>query len=170
MRPSRLPVLAAALAVPAAAQGAELAVGVEIPRLSVAEYHRPYVALWIETPDQAAVKTLAVWYDVRAKNDKGANWLKDLRQWWRRAGRSQSLADGIAGPTRAPGRHQLTFAAAAIGDLAPGSYNLVVEAAREVGGREVVRTPFAWPAGGRGGSVSARGAEELGEITVAVRP
>jgi hypothetical protein len=30
--------------------------------------------------------------------------------------------------------------------LAPGDYTLVVEAAREVGGRELVKIPFSWPA------------------------
>ena len=37
---------AAALAAPAAAQSID--VTVNIPRLKVAEYHRPYVAIWIE--------------------------------------------------------------------------------------------------------------------------
>ena len=36
----------AALAAPAAAQSIDLTV--TIPRLSVAEYHRPYVAIWLE--------------------------------------------------------------------------------------------------------------------------
>ena len=30
--------------------------------------------------------------------------------------------------------------------LAPGNYTLVVEAAREVGGRELLKIPFTWPA------------------------
>ncbi len=66
------------------AQAADLAVKVEIPRMSVAEYHRPYVAIWIEAPDQSVVSNLAVWYDVRHKDGEGSKWLKDLRQWWRR--------------------------------------------------------------------------------------
>jgi hypothetical protein len=42
----------------------DLTIGVEIPRMTVAEYHRPYVAIWIEKPDETAVKTLAVWYEL----------------------------------------------------------------------------------------------------------
>ncbi|MDZ4363786.1 DUF2271 domain-containing protein [Brevundimonas sp.] len=38
-----------------------LSVAVEIPRINVAAYHRPYVAIWIERPDRIAVQTLAVW-------------------------------------------------------------------------------------------------------------
>jgi hypothetical protein len=158
------------LAAPAAAIAAEMTVSVEIPRLSVAEYHRPYVAIWIETPDQTAVKTLAVWYDVKLKNGEGATWLKDMRQWWRRAGRDLKMpADGVSGATKAPGKHQVTFKAAALSGLKPGQYNLVIEAAREVGGREVVRVPFTWPPKGSA-SASAGGKSELGAVTVTVKP
>ena len=36
--------------------GAELQVSLEIPRMNVAEYHRPYIAMWIEKP--ALARTL----------------------------------------------------------------------------------------------------------------
>jgi hypothetical protein len=155
---------------PIAAGAAELAVSVDIPKLGVAEYHRPYVALWIEGPDQGAVKTLGVWYDVKLKNNEGATWLKDMRQWWRRAGRSLSLpADGVSGPTRAPGRQQVVFAASQLSGLAAGEYSLAVEAAREVGGREVVRAPFSWPPKAPK-TTSAAGSSELGSVTVTAKP
>lgn len=175
MRIPRLPLfttaIAGAAAAPAAASAAELQVSVEIPRLTVAEYRRPYVALWIEKPDQTAVKTLAVWYDTKLKANEGATWLKDMRTWWRRAGRSMTMpADGISGPTKAPGKHQVTFSARQIGALPAGQYNLVVEAAREVGGREVVKTAFAWPPAGGARTSSAKGASELGAVTVTVKP
>ena len=146
----RLPIYTVAftglMASPALA--ADLELNLEIPRLTVAEYHRPYVAVWIETQDKAAVKTLAVWYDVKMKNQEGEKWLKDMRQWWRRAGRDMTLpADGVSGATRAPGKHQVVFkgGAAPLGNLPAGQYNLVVEASREVGGTEVLRAPFQWP-------------------------
>lgn len=44
---------------------------------------------------------------------------------------------------------------------------LVVEAAREVGGREIVRVPFQWPVKG---SAQAAGEHELGAVTVSVNP
>jgi len=34
------------------ASAAQLAVKVEIPKIAVAEYHRPYVAIWVEQADQ----------------------------------------------------------------------------------------------------------------------
>ena len=170
----RLPIYTAAftglMAGPALA--ADLELSLEIPRLTVAEYHRPYVAVWIENQDKTAVKTLAVWYDVKLKNQEGQKWLKDMRQWWRRAGRDMSLpADGISSATRAPGKHQVVFkgGAAPLGNLPAGQYNIVVEAAREVGGVEVVRAPFQWPPKARTTS-STKGTSELGAVSVTVKP
>ncbi len=142
---------------------------VEIPRLEVAEYHRPYVAAWIEHPDHRFAANLAVWYDIALKNNEGETWLKDLRQWWRRSGRSLKMpADGVSGPTRPPGTHTLLFpeTTGVLAALPPGEYNLVVEAAREVGGRELVRIPFAWGAGPT--KADAQGTSELGNIQLVI--
>jgi len=162
--------LGAGAAVSTPALAADLNVTVEVPRLSVAEYHKPYVAIWVEAPDASAAATLAVWYDADSKEDKGVKWLKDMRQWWRKAGRTMSFpADGISGATRAPGPQKLVFNAARtqLGKLAPGDYTLVVEAAREVGGHEAVRVPFSW--GKPGKPAAAKGTAELGAVTVAVK-
>ncbi|NQE63907.1 DUF2271 domain-containing protein [Caulobacter sp. RHG1] len=154
----------------APALAADLNVTVEIPRMTVAEYHKPYVAIWIEGADASAAGTLAVWYDADNREDKGAKWLKDMRQWWRKAGREMSFpVDGVSGATRAPGPQKLVFAGSkgALKALKPGQYNLVVEAAREVGGHEAVRVPFVW--GKAGKPASAKGATELGAVTVSVK-
>lgn len=161
----------AGAAVGSSAMAADLNVTVEVPKLNVAEYHKPYVAIWIENPaDSTAAGTLAVWYDAKNHEDNGAKWLKDMRQWWRKAGREMSFpADGVSGATRAPGPHKLVFSGAkgALKTLKPGQYNLVVEAAREVGGHEAVRVPFAW--GKPGKLATAKGSAELGAVTVSVK-
>lgn len=162
----------AAAPIAAAHAGPEIAVTVEVPQLSVAEYHRPYVAIWVERPDQQTAANLSVWYDQAMRNREGEKWLKDLRQWWRRGGRAlQVPADGVTSATRAPGRHTVRFDAArgALSGLEPGQYNLVVEAAREVGGRELLRVPFQWPPAAPQ-SGSAQGEHELGAITVQLTP
>ena len=151
---------------------ADLAVKVEIPRLTVAEYHRPYTALWIEKADQSFVANLSVWYDLKMKNNEGTKWLKDMRQWWRKSGRElQMPVDGLSGATRAPGEHTLTFAGAKspLDKLPAGEYAVVVEAAREVGGRELVRVPFTWPPTAAQ-SNQAKGEHELGAVSVAIKP
>ncbi len=151
---------------------AELQVTVEIPRLQVAEYHRPYVAIWLEKPDQSHVADLAVWYDMKMKDNEGQKWLKDLRQWWRRSGRSLEMpVDGISSATRAVGSHTLSFNSdkAPLRDMPPGDYRLVVEAAREVGGRELLRVPFSWPASEQQ-SHQAQGESELGAVSLTLKP
>lgn len=151
---------------------AEMQVSVEIPRLNVAEYHRPYVAIWLEQADQSHVADLAVWYDLKLKDKEGEKWLKDLRQWWRRSGRSLELpVDGVSSATRAVGNHTLTFdsSKAPLNDLPAGEYRLVVEAAREVGGRELLRVPFSWPASTEQTN-TAQGESELGAISLTLKP
>ena len=92
------------------ATAADLSLSVEIPQLPVAEYHRPYVAIWIEGPDQAIAANLALWYQVRGDHTK---WLPDLRQWWRRGGRDLKVpVDGLTGATRPVGQQLLKFDAA----------------------------------------------------------
>lgn len=162
--------LSGVIAAPALA--ADLDLKVEIPRLSVAEYHRPYVAIWLERPDNSLAANLAVWYDVNLRNNEGTKWLKDLRQWWRRTGRELTMpVDGLTSATRAPGRHSLSFAGASkpLADLPPGEYQLVVEAAREVGGRELLRVPLQWPPK-EAINLTAKGEHELGPISVELKP
>ena len=53
--------------------------------------------------------------------------------------------------------------------LEAGSYNLVVEAAREVGGRELLKLPLLWPPADAVQS-SVEGGSELGRITLDITP
>ncbi|MCC9604753.1 DUF2271 domain-containing protein [Blastopirellula sp. JC732] len=146
---------------------------VEIPQLNIGRYHRPYVAVWIANSKDEMVQNVAVWYQLKGRGGKGGGtkWLPDLRQWWRDGGRnSQMPIDGISGATRPAGKHELAVDDQdALTKLKPGKYSLVVEAAREHGGRELVVVPFVWPAKEEK-SYSSKGTNELGEITLTVRP
>lgn len=148
------------IAAPAAAAGT---INVAIPQLKVAEYHRPYVAIWLEPAGGGAIRTLSVWYDVKkGGNEPGTKWLSELRAWWRKGGKSQKMpADGISGATRAPGPQAIPLPA----DLKPGSYVLIIEAARETGGRELVTVPISVPAK----PARTAGKTELGAITLSAR-
>lgn len=161
------------LLVAAPAIAADLNLTVEIPRMDASEYHRPYVAVWIESADQSVAANLAVWYSQKeSKEGAGTKWLADLRQWWRRSGRDQTLPiDGVSGATRPVGQHQLRFDAAKppFASLKPGKYALVVEAAREVGGRELLRIPFDWPIS-EIRHLDAQGEHELGQIKLDLNP
>lgn len=178
-------------------RSADLAVKVQIPRIGVAEYHRPFVAIWIENSAQQRIaRNLVVWYQIDPGKDDATQWLKDLRQWWRRGGREAATPmdgvtgatsagsspsgmrispsmpiDGVTGATRPAGEYKMIFKSGAmpLGTLAPGKYDLVVEAVRETGGHELLRIPFEWPAK-QSVQGMAQGKTELGEITLEVHP
>ncbi|MBL0230507.1 MAG: DUF2271 domain-containing protein [Moraxellaceae bacterium] len=156
----------------ATVKAAELNVSLQIPALNVAEYHRPYVAVWLENDNQQFVANLSVWYDLKKRDNGGTKWLKDLRQWWRKSGRELTMpVDGVSGATPNVGEHQLVFSDknTPLNKLAAGHYQLVVEAAREGGGREVLRIPFDWQ-NTKASQGAAQGQEELGKVTVLVKP
>jgi hypothetical protein len=159
----------AVVAVPALSAQATLKIA--LPRLDIAEYHKPYVAAWIEkTSDQSFAGNVALWYDVNKRNNGGAKWLKDMRSWWRKSGHDMPALDGITGATRTIGEHTIDLLdAKAVTALAPGQYEVVVEAARENGGREVLRVPFEWPLK-KAQSAKAQGQGELGTVAIDARP
>lgn len=151
----------------AAAQTIELTV--TLPKLNVAEYHKPYVAVWLQK-EGGPTNTLALWYDFDMKANEGTKWLNSIRRWWQAGGRNLKVpADGITGATRGPGSHKVNFTAGRGGmpALAPGKYKLNVEASRETGGIERVTLDFTW--NGSSATVRGKGAAELGAITVNVK-
>ncbi|ANB18385.1 DUF2271 domain-containing protein [Dokdonella koreensis] len=143
---------------PAWPAGFAFAVDYEIPQQAAAEYRRPYLAIWIAARDGTPVRQLLVLGD-------SARWLRELPTWWRRYGRrDESAIHGIARETRRPGRYSVGWdgrddrgRAAAAGD-----YVLVVEAAREHGGHELVELPFTLSA--RPIALERSGAAEVGRI------
>lgn len=155
-------VSSALLLVSASAWSANGTLTIELPRLQVAEYHPPYVAAWLSHSTTRDLTNLMLWYQLDDKHE-GDKWLKDLRQWWRRSGRTLPLpVDGFSSATRRPGSHTVGLAALA---LNPGEYTLFVEASREVGGRELLQLPFSWPAAA-GKTLTTKGRSELGNITL----
>ena len=164
-----IPVLV--LAIPAHAKHNSY-VEIEVPRLQVAEYHPPYVAVWLSDDKRQAVLNLAVWYDTNMADREGEKWLKDLRLWWRRSGRSLSLpVDGVTGATRRPGKATVDLSRFQdqLNNLQAGEYVLNIEAARELGGRELLRIPVQLPLTQSLYHVE-RGQRELGEITLNMEP
>ena len=164
-----LALTAAVAALPA--RSAELALKIQLPRMDIAEYHKPYVAAWIEkASDQSFAGNVALWYDVNKRNNGGAKWLKDMRSWWRKSGHDAPAVDGVTGATRTAGEHAINLLdTKTVAALAPGQYEVVVEAARENGGREVLRVPFDWPVR-KAQSARAQGQGELGTVAIDAKP
>lgn len=128
------------------------------------EYHRPYVASWIETVKGKSVRTLLLWREQ-------AKWLKDIRRWWRKAGRKDAnLVDAITSATRAAGKFQLSFLAEDDDkkSLKNGQYTLFIEVVRENGGRAIIRQPFSL--NGSKETFSLAATNETDQIKFSVNP
>ncbi|MEM9310450.1 MAG: DUF2271 domain-containing protein [Pseudomonadota bacterium] len=135
----------------------------EVPRQDVSNYRKPYIAVWLEDSARKQVKVYAVYFDQSSFGDK---WLPDLKTWWRRGGRAMKTpVSGVTRPTRGPGEYKLKIGS--LSALPEGRYALVIEAARENGGREIVKMPFDWTQGEMV-SVSSNGSSELGRISLSI--
>jgi hypothetical protein len=102
------------------------------------EYHPPFVAAWIENSQKKSVRTLLLWR-------KEPKWLKDIRRWWRNAGRKNAeLVDAITSATHTAGIFPLSFSATDDNNkpLALGDYILYIEVVREKGGRALIKQKF----------------------------
>ena len=136
----------------------KLEIQLSLPKLNVNPYHRPYVAIWLETPKRQLVTTLALWAD-----DK--EWYKDLRQWWRKAGRSKQAFDSVTGATKKPGNYTINWNGLDTqgNAIPPGEYVLKIEASREEGGREYLKTKLTI---NQQGQFKLKGKTELGPISI----
>ncbi len=142
----------------------EFLVEYQIPSHPVAEYRRPYVAIWITDTERQPVRQLLVHGD-------SLRWLREIPLWWRRYGRrDESMIDGLTRATPIPGWHRLVWDGRDDGGrrVGNGSYLLQLEAAREHGGRELVTLPFELT--GRAFRQQARGERELGSVRVSFGP
>jgi thiamine biosynthesis lipoprotein len=123
----------------------ELAIDVEIGEQDGFRARRPYVATWLEDKDGNAVRTLGLW----VRQPRGKRWLGDLRRWMRDERERESrggadLVDTVSAATRVAGLYTLTWNgrddAGKVVDQ--GQYFVCVEAAREHGTYQLIRTPF----------------------------
>lgn len=150
---------------------AKFTVQFTLPVIQQQPYHRPYVAVWIETPSRQPLHTLAFWHEQ-------SDWYKDLRQWWRKIGRKQSPAfDAASGATRKPGTYTLKWNGILnSGEPLPaGEYVLHLETAREKGSREYLRLPFSWSPNqplqsGQANHYQTAGKAELGNVHIYIQP
>ena len=146
-------------------QAEQISVAVTIPKINSQPYHKPYIAIWLETRQRKGVHTFAFWHEQK-------DWFKDVRQWWRKIGRQQSPAyDQMTGATRKPGTYTVKISKDELRalNLAPGEYFLNVEAVREEGGREFIRQKIII------GTTEVKhyeksGKHELGKVTIKVTP
>ena len=130
---------------------------------AVAEYRRPYVAVWITDTDKNPVRQLLV-------HGESLRWLREIPLWWRRYGRrDETMIDGLARATPLPGQHMLVWDGRDDRGkkIKKGNYILHIEAAREHGERELVTLPFTLS--GSTFNTAAKGKTELGTVSINFR-
>lgn len=130
---------------------------------AVAEYRRPYVAIWITDTNKNSVRQLLV-------HGESLRWLREIPLWWRRYGRrDEVMIDGLARATPLPGQHMLVWDGRDDHGkhIEKGSYLLHIEAAREHGGRELVTLPFTLS--GSHFTAATKGSNELGTVSISFR-
>jgi hypothetical protein len=101
---------------------------------------RPYVAVWIEDQDHFPVRTVALWYDGKAR------FLPEMRAWTR-ADRLRAMAEGnqivdaVTSPTRQAGTYTLQWDGKDNSGkpVKAGTYTVCIEASREHGGYQIIR-------------------------------
>jgi thiamine biosynthesis lipoprotein len=140
-------------------KGFEVAIGYEIPKISVGNYRAPYVAVWITDENKQLVRVVTLLGD-------NAKWIPDNYVFWRRYGRKAAGVEGTARPTRAPGKYSLVWDGKdqAGKPVAQGKYTIHVEAVREHGGHSYVSSDLEL----RAAPVTAQiaGKDELGGVTL----
>jgi thiamine biosynthesis lipoprotein len=107
-------------------------------------YEKPYVAIWVSTTDNRAIKNLIL----LGENER---WAGSNTRWWRYAGSRNGLIekDNVTRPTRSPGEYQLVWDGRDDEGnlLPPGDYLLNVEFSREHGGHRYRTVQFSFTEG-----------------------
>lgn len=140
------------------AQAETIEVSFEIPDIDTSQYRRPFVAIWLEEKTNwKSSQSLALWYD-------DAEWLKDLRRWWRKVGRYDKELDAFSGATKPAGRYKI---AQEVNLEEHKAYVLYIEAVREHGNRTLLKAPIS--AERQTSSFSLEAGREVGPVTISIQ-
>ncbi len=121
----------------------KLTLNYSIPTREGRGYERPYVAIWVSTMDNQAIKNLILFGGEQ-------RWAGSNSRWWRFAGRRSTVEKiNVTRPTRSPGEYQLVWDGRDDSGtlIQPGDYLLHVEASREHGGHSYRNIRFSFTEG-----------------------
>ena len=140
----------------------ELVVDLEInhPEDAGRRYRRPFVAVWVENKEGFPIRNVALWVSLGGQGPW--EWMKDLRHWHRsdqvrKRVDKRDMVLTMSRPTRPPGKHTVIWDGKDDHGkpVARGEYTLYIDAAREHGTYQTLRTqitlddkPFSEPLGG----------------------
>lgn len=123
--------------------GHELVIRFEINRPDAPRYLRPYLVVWIESPEGTSLRTVLLWVKITGS---GPTWVADLKRWFRQDLKRlqtdrRDFVDIRSSPTRPPGKYETVWDG--LDDngrpLPPGKYVVKIEAAREHGTYQMIQ-------------------------------
>jgi len=161
----------ATIAAPAWDDRYELAVDFEIAPQEGYRYHRPYVAVYVETPEGKRVRTLSLWVNT---NGRGPRYLRELRRWF--SGEREvedaggpDLVASMSGAPRPPGAYSVVWNGRDDrGSIVEqGPYRIVIEAAREHGSYQLMQQDLTL--GAKPVAADLSGNQEIGRARVEYR-
>ncbi len=121
----------------------EMVVNLEVAQQKEGFAKRPYVAIWVEDENHAAIRTLTVWH----ATDR---YMPELRSWYLKY-RSLYTSDknfstSITSATRSAGKYTVKWDGKDDkGEvMKPGKYTIKIEASREHGTYQLMRQEFDW--------------------------
>jgi FAD:protein FMN transferase len=161
----------AAMAAPAWDDRFELAVDFEVAPQEGYRYHRPYVAVWVESPEGKRVRTLSLCVNT---SGRGPRYIRELRRWFS-GERDQENAGGpdlvasMSGATRPPGAYSVVWNGRDDrGNVVEqGAYRIVIEAAREHGSYQLMQQELTL--GAKPVAADLSGNQEIGRARVEYR-
>jgi hypothetical protein len=125
----------------------ELVVNYEInrPEAEPGRYRRPFVAVWVEDKDGFPVRNLILW--VNQGGSGPFQWIPDLKRWYRddqvrkKVDKTEMVLT-MSRPTRSPGKYSVVWDGKDDHGkpLGPGGYTVCIDAAREHGTYQGIRT------------------------------
>ncbi|HMH32296.1 MAG TPA: DUF2271 domain-containing protein, partial [Puia sp.] len=116
----------------------EMLINLEINLQKQGFVKRPYVAVWIEDENHAAIKTISLWH----QRDK---WLPELKSWYLKYRGAytadNSIFNSVTSATRSAGKYSVKWDGTDDkGNIVkPGKYTVKIEAAREHGTYQLMR-------------------------------
>ncbi len=121
----------------------ELVVNLEINLQKEGFVKRPYVAVWVEDEDHAAVRTIALWHE----RDR---YLPELKSWYLKYRglytTDNSIFSTVSSATRSAGKYTVKWDGKDDkgNDVKPGKYIIKIEASREHGTYQLMRQEIDW--------------------------
>jgi FAD:protein FMN transferase len=127
----------------------EVAITFQIGDPRSAAGRRPYVSVFVETPDGQTVRTIALWAQ------RQIAWLRQLRHWYRsevdrQEAKGGNLVNTLTSPTRRPGSYTVVWDGRDNTEeyVEQGRYVVLIETIRQNAGNHIVRQELEFGAEG----------------------